>query len=166
MLAAVVGLLACGDSDDTPLGTEFTADGLLGSKPGVVFDDSIDVSGDTVYTYYSLIDKASYLETGIQNGYQRTTLVKADFSTPGDDTNKTVVQAALRINIIEFVDYVDQLRARFLQLGTEYKEGVPVAVLDTTTVIPDPDTGAQERDLAVQEVRLDGAGPALQALPR
>jgi hypothetical protein len=147
-LAAVAGLLACGDSDDTPLGSEFIADGLLGSKPGVVFDDSIDVSGDTVYTYFPLIDKRSYLETGIQNGYQRTTLVKADFSTAGDDTNKTVFRATLRINIINFAEYETQLQARFLELGTEYNEGDSVAVLDTTTVIPDPDTGAQERDLA------------------
>ena len=148
VLAAVVGLLACGDSDDTPLGSEFIADGLLGSKPGVVFDDSIDVSGDTVYTYYPLIDRATYLETGILKGYQRTTLLRADFSTAGADTDRTVVQAALRINIVEFVDYVSQLRARFLQLGIEYNEGDSVAVLDTTTVIPDPDTGAKERDLA------------------
>ena len=148
VLAAVVGFLACADSDDTPLGSEFIADGLLGSKPGVVFDDSIDVSGDTVYTYYPLIDRATYLETGIQKGYQRTTLLRADFSTAGADTDRTVVQAALRINVIEFVDYVNQLRARFLQLGTEYNEGDSVAVLDTTTVIPDPDTGAKERDLA------------------
>jgi hypothetical protein len=147
-LAAVAGLLACGDSDDTPLGSEFITDGLLGSKPGVVFDDSIDVSGDTVYTYFPLIDKRSYLETGIQNGYQRTTLVRADFSTAGDDTNKTVFRATLRINIINFAEYETQLQARFLELGTEYNEGDSVAVLDTTTVIPDPDTGAQERDLA------------------
>ncbi|MCK5406746.1 MAG: hypothetical protein KAJ37_04805, partial [Candidatus Krumholzibacteria bacterium] len=112
VLAAVVGLLACGDSDDTPLGSEFIADGLLGSKPGVVFDDSIDVNGDTVYIYYPLIDRATYLETGIQKRYQRTTLLRADFSTPGVDSNKTVFSATLRINIINFAEYETQLQAR------------------------------------------------------
>lgn len=148
VLAMTVVVLGCGDSDDTPLGAEFIGDDLLGSKPGVVFDDSINASGDTSYTYYSMIDQQSYLEVGKQQGYERTTLMTPNFSSAGDDTARTVTQATLRLNIQDRSDYVQQIRARFYQLGTKYAEGDSVAELDTTFVIPDPDTGEDDRTLS------------------
>jgi hypothetical protein len=148
LLAALTGVLSCGDSDDTPLGTEFVGD-ILGSTPGVVFEDSFGVSNDSSYVFYSLIDQQVYLEVGKQNGYDRASLMRVDFSSAGNDTLKTVSQAALRLDVIEYVDYVDRIRALFYQLGTEYNEGDSVAVLDTTTVIPDPDTGLDEREIAL-----------------
>jgi hypothetical protein len=138
LLAALAGLLSCGDSDDTPLGSEFIGD-LLGSVPGVVFQDSISIdSGDTVYTYYRPIDKQYWFEVGIQNDYERIPILKADFSVAGSDTLKTVLSATLRLTGFESEGYVAEISAMFYQMGTGYTEGDSITTVDTTTVIPDP----------------------------
>jgi hypothetical protein len=146
--ATALFVVSCGDSDDTPLGSEFIDD-LLGSRPGEVFQDSIPVSGsDTVYTYYRPIDKQNWLEVGVQNNYERLILVKADFSTAGADTLKTVESANLRLRYDALAGYVNIIRVLFYELGTEYTEGDSVVTVDTTAVIPDPDTGALVRQLS------------------
>jgi hypothetical protein len=159
VLAALTAVFACSDSDDTPLGSEFIDDGLLRSRPGVVFEDSIDVSGDTVVTLYTTIGKEPYLELGNRDGYDRTILVKADFSSPGDDVQKTVEKAELRLRISEDADYADQIDARFYLLGTPYDEDSLVVTLDTTEVIPD-ETGAANRTLTLGD-RLHWLPPDL-----
>jgi hypothetical protein len=144
--AVLVAGLSCGDSDDTPLGSEFIDD-LLGSRPGEVFEDTFAVgSGDTSYAFPWLIDEQSYLEVGRGDGYQRTILMRTDFSSAGNDALKTVERANLRLIKIEFEEYVDDITARFYQLGTEYNEGDSIVVLDTTFVIPDT-SGAIDRTL-------------------
>ncbi len=138
LLVALAGLLSCGDSDDTPLGSEFIGD-LLGSVPGVVFQDSISIdSGDTVYTYYRPIDKQIWFEVGVQKDYERIPIVKADFPGAGADTLKTVSSATLRLTGFEGADFVSEIDVLFYQIGTEYTEGDSIVVVDTTTVIPDP----------------------------
>jgi hypothetical protein len=139
LLAAIALAAACGDSDDTPLGSQFTGD-LLGSTPGVVFQDSFEITGgDTSYVFYPTIDKQLFLEVGIKDDYERTTLIKGDFSGAGPDVSKTVSRATIRLNVLQNVDYEDSLHVWFYNLGTEYSEGDSVEVLDTTYVIPDPD---------------------------
>jgi len=145
-VAMMVAVLSCGDSDETPLGSELIGD-LLGSRPGEVFEDTFAIAGgDTSYEFYSLIDKQTYLEVGRGDGYERTILMRPNFSTAGNGTLKTVDKANLRLFKIEFEDYADVLTVRFYQLGQEYNEGDSVVVLDTTTVIPDT-SGAIDRTL-------------------
>jgi len=146
--AWVAGTLSCSDSSDTPLGSEFVGNGL-GSRPGAVFEDSIAItSGDTVVTFHSLIEDATYLEVGREDGYERFTLLKINFAGAGSDTLRTVSRATLRFNIIDNDDYADVIRARFYELGSTYDEGDSVAALDTTQVIPDPNSGAADRNLS------------------
>ncbi|MGD8414891.1 MAG: hypothetical protein PVF33_11705 [Candidatus Latescibacterota bacterium] len=133
--AALVAALSCGDSDDTPLGSQFIGD-LLGSRPGTVFEDTIRMAGgDTSYAFYTLIDKQDYLEVGQDDGYVRTALLRPNVSS-GDHASQVVEQANLRLRMIEDDLYVD-LTARFYELGTEYSEGDTIQDLDTTFVIPD-----------------------------
>ncbi len=102
MLALVVAVLACGDSDDTLLGSRFIDD-LLGSRPGVVFEDSIPITaGDTAYTFYRPVDQQIWFEVGVQNNYEYIAIVKADFSDAGPDTLKTVTSATLRLTALVF----------------------------------------------------------------
>jgi len=146
IVVLIVAAFACGDSEDTPLGSEFIGD-ILGSTPGTVFVDTFTMAGgDTSYAFYSMIDKASYLDVGIDKGYERTILVRPDFSKAGSDTARTVEQASLRMDKITFEDYVNEITTRFYQLGTEYSEGDSVMTLDTTFVIPDT-TGAIDRTM-------------------
>jgi hypothetical protein len=144
IVVAIVSLLACGDSDDTPLGSEFVGD-LLGSTPGVVYKDSFNVSNDTSYTFLSMIDQRDYLEVGTANDYTRASLLTPDFSSAAGET-RTVTQAVLRLTKIELVDYADRITARFYGLGTLYAEGDSVETLDTAYVVPDT-TGAADREL-------------------
>jgi hypothetical protein len=82
------------------------------------------------------------------DGYERFALLKINFSGAGSDTLRTVSRATLRFNIIDDVEYADVIRARFYQLGSSYDEGDSVATLDTTLVIPDPNSGAADRNLS------------------
>jgi hypothetical protein len=145
IVVAVVSLLACGDSDDTPLGSEFVGD-ILGSTPGEVYEDSFSVSNDTSYAFYSMIDQQIFFEVGLDEDYMRTSLLTPDFSSAGGDTLRTVTQAILRLTKIENVKYADEITARFYGLGTLYAEGDSVETLDTAYVIPDT-SGAVDREL-------------------
>jgi len=147
VVVAVLGAaLSCGDSDETPLGSQFIGD-LLGSEPGTVFEDTFQMAGgDTSYVFYSMIDQQDYLEVGQDNGYVRTALLRPDFSSAGGDTALEVDKADLRLIKIEIDQYADDVTARFYELGQEYNEGDSLESLDTTFVIPDT-TGALDREL-------------------
>jgi hypothetical protein len=146
IVVVIAAAFACGDSDDTPLGSQFIGD-ILGSTPGTVFEDTFTMAGgDTSYAFYSMIAKASYLDVGVDDGYERTIFVRADFSKAGSDTSRTVERASLRMDKIDYEGYVSEITTRFYQLGTEYSEGDSVMTLDTTFVIPDT-TGAIDRKM-------------------
>jgi hypothetical protein len=145
VVAAALLVVSCGDSDDTPLGSEFIDD-LLGSRPGEVLQDSIPVSGsDTVFTYYTTINKQLWLEVGSKRNYERIILLKADFSGADADAQKTVTSADLILTATAGDN--DQIDVFFYELGTEYGEDSLIVTVDTTDVIPDPDTGERVRTL-------------------
>jgi hypothetical protein len=147
-LVFFAALSACTSDEDTPLGSEFIGD-ILGSTPGEVFQDTIMIaSGDTVYSFGSLIENSAILDLGSLSGYERFIILKADFSSPGTDTSRIVEEANLRILVEDGTETRD-IQALFYRLGTEYTEGDTVSTLDTLDVIADPVTGARVRTMAL-----------------
>jgi hypothetical protein len=143
--AVMAAALACGDSGDTPLGSEFIG-GLLGSKPGVVFADSFRMAGgDTSYASYTTIGGVDYMEVGLDNQYRRTVMLRGDFSSAGDESSLPVERANLRLHAIpddqSIPTYVQDIDVVFHNLATPYYEDSAVVSLDTTWAIPDPDNG-------------------------
>jgi len=146
---AVSAFLACSSDDVSPLGTELVGD-LLGSTPGTVFVDTVDVVSDTVLAFGTAIVNRTTLELGRSDGYQRTMILQPDFSTAGDDTGRTVQSADLRI-IEKSAD--GAMRARFYKLRDAYKEGDTLSTLDTLSAIVDPNTSSAERTLTSASAR-------------
>ncbi len=141
VLLALAVLIAAGCSSDadTPLGMEFIDDGIIGTRPGEVFQDTIQVtSGDQSFTIGSKLDKNSTLVLGAKNGYRSTMVIKIDFSGAGSDTNRVVEKARLRIRSTS-TSPEDTLTARFFGLLTEYNEGDTLQSLDLDPS-PIPDT--------------------------
>ena len=151
-LVILIAGLSCGDSDDTPLGSEFIDD-LLGSKPGEVFEDTIAMAGgDTSYAFFTTIGHTDYMEVGLDLQYQRTAMLRGDFSSANNTL--PVLQADLRLHAIPdsaaIPDYLDNIDAVFYNLATPYYEDNTRVTLDTTWAIPDPDnSGAIDRVIAL-----------------
>jgi len=154
LVAAVVFAVlgGCSSDPDTPLGAEFV-DTILGSEPGVVFQDTIEVLADTVLAFDALLAQTDELKVGRSNGYTRSTVVRADFTNTDGDENREVTQASLRMRLKSG----DEIAVRFYLLAEEYSESDSLETLDTLSTIANPVTGNADRILTF----LD----ALQPLP-
>lgn len=151
VLALLCGLGACSSDPDSLVGSEFLED-ILGSKPGVVFQDTIAVSGDTVLAYASLLTDEPGLLVGRRLGYTRSIVLRPDFSSASGDVGRTIQEASLRIRlrVKEQGDssYVD---ARLHQLAERYSEGDSLETLNTLGVIIDPTSGLADRVITLGE---------------
>ena len=144
LIAAAI--LSCTSEDDTPLGTEFLGD-ILGSRPGVVFEDTVLVtSGDTVISFFPLLDASNPLQIGRRDGYERAMVMRFNFPGSGDDLDKTVTSAELRI-LFEDDTVSDVIPVRFHVLSSSYSEGDSMPTLDTLGAVVDPGTGGVARTM-------------------
>jgi len=142
LCAGVVVIGACSADNETPLGSELIGD-ILGSKPGETFTDTLSVINETVHEYYTMIDGANVLGVGRADGYERAMILRPGFSKAGDDTNRTVVTAEVRV----VMKSTDEILSRFYHLAEPFFEGDSVKTLDTLYVLPDPNTGAVDRTM-------------------
>lgn len=142
VLGAAVFLAACSSDDPTSIGREL-ADDILGSRPGVVFQDSIVVSADTIVAFNTLIASSADLELGLGAGYRRAMILQPEFSSLLDQT-RTVKDAHLRI----LADSISgAFPVTFYLQPKAYAEGDSVSDVDTTLAIIDPTTGMVERTM-------------------
>ena len=160
-LAGVVILwgLGCSSDSETPVGAELVDD-ILGSRPGITRRDTLAVVGDTVYTYYSLIDQDATLQVGQDSSYVRSMILRPDFSSAAalGDTGRTVRTAALRV--VRAEGSTVEILARFYHLNTleqvdlvgnptgvkfVWGEGDSIKTIDTLGVLIDPITGTAQR---------------------
>ena len=140
LLALALALAACSSDPSNPLGRDLVDD-VLGSRPGVVYQDTIGVLADTVLAYYTLISGSDRLDLGRKEGYEHAMIVVPSMAGASADEGRTVASAELRIVMAE---NLQQMPARFYTLGTPYSEGDTVAVLDTLSVILD-EMGSADR---------------------
>lgn len=146
-LLATFAIVACSSDPPSPLGSD---NDLPSSTPGVVFDDTLDLDGDTVLVYYTALANDTVLEFGRPSAvppvpeYQRAMVLQVDWAGASNDAAKTVLSAVLRLT----ADDVDgTFPARFYQLSEPYAEGDSLPSLDTLAVIVDPTNGSAERTL-------------------
>lgn len=102
LLAALSAAGGCSSDPDTPLGSSFLPDSLILSRPGAVGEDTIYIGfTDTTWVinrYYSqLLTLPNKMTLGRADSFETAMLVRADFSSAGDDTNKTVSSAQLTL---------------------------------------------------------------------
>ncbi len=147
-------IAACSSDPRSTLGSD---DDLIGSEPGTIFDDTLDVGSDTTFVYETALAYDDVLELGRVSGYQRAMVIQISWEKASLDAGRTVDDASLRI----MPDDVDgDVPARFYQLAEPYAEGDSVPSLDTLSVIIDPDTGSPNRTL-VASTRENPLPPAL-----
>jgi hypothetical protein len=146
--AALLLAAGCSSDPDTPLGAEFIDDGTLGSRPGDVFQDTLVVeSGDQSFVIGSRLDQNETISVGLQSGYRSSMALKVDFSGAGEDTNRTVEQAFLRMRVTD-ASQADSLTARFYLFLSEYSEGDTLETLDIDpSPIPDSSLVNVDREM-------------------
>jgi len=146
-LLAAFAIVACTSDPPSPLGSD---NDLPSSTPGVVFDDTLDLDGDTVLVYHTALANDTVLEFARPSAvppvpeYQRSMVLQVDWAGASNDAAKTVQSAVLRLT----ADDVDgAFPARFYQLSEPYAEGDSLPSLDTLAVIVDPTNGNADRTL-------------------
>jgi len=145
LLLALWAIASCSADSETPVGSDLTGD-ILGSVPGSTFVDTLYAYADTVIPVYTLIDDDPELSLGIAQAYQRSVILRANFGDlPGTTVSLTSAKLRVRMSV------GSSIRGRILYLGTPYSEGDTVSTLDTTYVLPDPDTGEEVRTFTFAE---------------
>jgi len=152
LLAAALAVAACSSDPLDPLGRDLTKD-ILGSRPGVVFQDTLDIATDTVLTYYTLIATGSRLDLGEDDDYSYAMIVRPTFAGAGADTTRIVHEAWFRI--LRDEASTTPIPARFHLLATPYSEGDSMTFLDTLSAVVDPGTGSADRLLTFADATYD-----------
>jgi hypothetical protein len=134
-------LLSCSDDPETPLGS---GSDLIGSTPGAVFQDTIDVFDDQVYAYNTLISSGASMSFGRQDGYTHTMIIDFNYNGASDDVNRVVNRAEMRLVA---ADISGTFPGRFFRMNQRYAPNDSVPSLDTLSVIVDPNSGMAERNL-------------------
>ncbi len=138
---AAFAIAACSSDPISTLGSD---DDLISSTPGVIFEDTLELFADTVYTYYTALASDTVLEFGRVSDYQRAMVITNPFADASQHATKEVDEAFLRLTAS---DVDGGFPARFYRLIETYAEGDPIPTLDTLEVILDPDTGSPNRVL-------------------
>lgn len=140
-IISVMALLAgCSSDEETPLGSQYIGDTIFGSRPGKVFVDTLSISsGDSGFAVSSTLTNNTFLALGSRNGYRTSMIVRADFSNAGEDTEKTVLNAFLRLRFTD-QSQTDVIMARFHEMLSPFSESDTITFLDRSS-IPMPDSG-------------------------
>jgi hypothetical protein len=151
-MLAIIAAAGCSSDPDTPLGADFIDDGLLGTEPGDVFQDTFVVeSGDQSFFIGSRLDQNQIMNLGVKNGYRSSMLLRIDFSDAGEDTNRTVARAFLRLRVSS-VSQIDSFTARFYEFLAPYNEGDTLETLSVdSSPIPDSSLVTVDRVMVFAE---------------
>lgn len=143
VVLAAVAVASCSSDPPSPLGSE---DDLIGSTPGVIFEDTIAAFADTTLQYNTCIAQDIVLQLGRESGYQRSMVLQVSFDGATTDAGKVVDEAFLRITPSSITG---SFPARFYRQPEPYAEGDSLPSLDTLSVLVDPTTGSPNRTMQV-----------------
>jgi len=125
----------CSSDPDTPMGSEFLDDGRIKSRPGEVFQDTVQVtSGDTSFLVRAVMFSASTVELGRKDRVESWPVFRADFSTAGADTLREVKSASLTLSQS---GETDTLGAVFIALGEPLVKSDTLKTITLADTIPD-----------------------------
>jgi len=153
MASVIIVSGGCSSDTETPIGSEFLSDSTLGSRPGVLFEDTILLSTeDTSFVVSSTLTSNTFLTLGINNGYKSSVILQLDFADTSLYSNKIVSAAFLKLRFTDQTS-TQVLGARFFEMMEPYNE------TDTLTMLsmqpnPIPDSGLQNVD---REINLLGS---------
>lgn len=139
IVAVLVAVVAgCSSDPESPVGSEFLSDSILGSRPGRVFVDTLFTSpDDTSFAVSSLLSFNSFLTLGRRDDYRTAMVLKANLSNAGEDTLKEVLRATLRLRFTDQAQ-TDILGARFYEMLEPFSESDTITALNRSAVaIPD-----------------------------
>jgi len=146
-LGAWLSLLSCSSDPANTLGSDSD---LLGSKPGTVYEDTLDMVGDTTYAMRTPIAVGATIETGFDAVYNRTMIIDVGFTLLNDhptDTLRTVETAEIHLPTGKVVG---SFPVRFYGLNRRYTEGdtlSDISHLTDSDAIVDTLTGSIDRSL-------------------
>ena len=164
-MIAAGALIGCSSDPDSPLGAEFVVDSLILSEPGEVFVDTFYVSGgEFTWVVDRLIGGGSVIQVGVEDGYQRTAIMRFDFTDPedddpGSDTTRTVQFAELRLQPRNDIT-TNTLQARFYEVVQPFSQDDTIATLELADTAIMDDQGVVDRLLEnnpTPDYRLDPA---------
>lgn len=146
ILIALLG--GCSSDPETPLGSEFVSDSILGSRPGHVFKDTLATDpADTSFALSSLLTSNTFLTLGRRDDYRTSMVIRADLPGKGSDTTKTVVGASLRLRFTDN-SQTDVIGARFYEMLEPFSEGDTITSLELNPdAIPDEDLTNVDREM-------------------
>lgn len=117
------GSSGCSSDADTPLGSRFYRDGILGSRPGEVFAETLRVSsGDTSVHVSSLIAHDQWLSLSLSPRYRSAPVLRFDLSSASVDSGKPIRSASIRLRLSQQSQALAMI-ARFYELVTPFSEG-------------------------------------------
>jgi hypothetical protein len=145
-------LAGCSSDPETPLGSEFVDDSIIGSRPGTVFKDTLYTPpDDTSFTVSSLLTSNSFLTIGSRSGYRTSMVMRVNLSNVGADADKIVRRAQLRLRFTD-QSQTAVIGARFYEMLEPFSEGDTITALNRSSV-PVPDSGLVNVD---REMKLLG----------
>jgi hypothetical protein len=164
VLGSFIAGTGCSSDPDTPLGEAFLQDSLIRSQPGNVFQDTIPIAvGDTSFVTNALITYATTMTIGRIAGFEKTMLLRFNFSPRGDDTLKTVSSAVLNLRVTTSTQ-TDTLQAAFYELLSTFEESDTMTVLKTAAApIPDSTGVNTQRSLQYFPSRYTLSNALVQA---
>ncbi len=125
----------CSSDPDTPLGSEFTDDGLIHPDSIEVVQDTVRVeTGDTSFVVSNVIFASTKIELGRKDGIETWLVLRADFSNAGADTLRTVKSASLFLTL---TGDVDTLHAVFVGLAQPLEQSDTLKTILLADTIPD-----------------------------
>jgi hypothetical protein len=150
-LVAVLAALAIFSCSSDPASTLGSDSDLLGSEPGEVIQDTLDVLEDTTYAFNTPISVAAELELGMDSLYTRTMILQPSFSgLTTAQKNAAILHVDLRLPP---VDVPGSFPVRFYEYGKRYEPGDDVDLENLGPAINDPDAGSIERIIEFADAR-------------
>jgi len=146
LLSVLALMFGCTSESESPLGSQFVDDGLIGVDPGDVFEDTIVVSsGDTSFAVGATLTTGTEMFIGRRNGVETSMLIRYDFAASANPS-RTVQSAILNMRLIG--TQTDSINAQFFKLDSLFDESEAMTALAfDPTPIPD-DVGGVDRLMA------------------
>jgi hypothetical protein len=136
LFVVLVSGSGCTSDPDTPLGSEFRENGLIKSRPGEVFQDTIAVeAGDTSFVAGSVMFNSNKMEFGRKDDVESWPILRVDFSTAGDDTLLDVESATLSLTVEDTTSVT--LEAVFRELAETLVDSDTLKSITLVDTIPD-----------------------------
>lgn len=145
---AALAIFSCSSDPTNTLGSDSD---LLGSKPGEVIQDTLEVFDDTTYAFNSPIAVAEELELGMDSLYTRAIIIQPTLNgLTTAQKNAAIEHVDLRLPPVVVSE---SFPVRFYEYNKPYKQGDDVDLDSLGAAINDPDENSIDRVIEFADAR-------------